>query len=118
MHKEGFLTLNRYKEKCFLVKPLMRSMHERGELTGAAAMLMSPLPEEELYDTEDDPHEINNLAGDPAYEAQLTEMRQALEAWIIETNDLGRIMEPDSVVAPFIEEMNAWFGTPSWAESE
>ena len=116
--KDGFPTLNRYKEKCFLVKPLMRSMHERGELTGAAAALMSPLPEEELYDTEADPHEINNLAGDPAYEAQLTEMRQALEAWIIETNDLGRIMEPDSVVAPFIEEMDAWFGTPSWAESE
>lgn len=116
--KDGFPTLNRYKEKCFLVKPLMRSMHEQGELTGAAAMLMSPLPEEELYDTEADPHEINNLSGDPAYEAQLTEMRQALEAWIIETNDLGRIMEPDSIVAPFIGEMDAWFGTPSWAESE
>ena len=116
--KDGFPTLNRYKEKCFLVKPLMRSMHGQGELTGAAAMLMSPLPEEELYDTEADPHEINNLSGDPAYEAQLTEMRQALEAWIIETNDLGRIMEPDSIVAPFIEEMDAWFGTPSWAESE
>ncbi len=116
--KDGFSTLNRYKEKCFLVKPLMRSMHERGELTGAAAMLMSALPEEELYDTEADPHEINNLAGDPAYEAQLTEMREALEAWIIETNDLGRIMEPDSIVAPFIDEMDAWFGTPSWAESE
>ncbi|MCY3614610.1 MAG: sulfatase [Bacteroidota bacterium] len=116
--KDGFLTLNRYKEKCFLVKPLMRSMHERGELTGTAAMLMFPLPDEELYDTEADPHEINNLAGDPAYEAQLTEMRQALEAWIVETNDLGRFMEPDSVVAPFIEEMDAWFGTPSWAESK
>ena len=116
--KDGFPTLNRYKEKCFLVKPLMRSMHDRGELTGASAALMSPLPEEELYDTEADPHEINNLAGDPAYEVQLTEMRQALEAWIIETNDLGRIMEPDSVVAPFIEEMDAWFGTPSWAKSE
>ena len=116
--KDGFLTLNRYKEKCFLVKPLMRSMHERGELTGAAAMLMSPIPDEELYDTEVDPHEINNLAGDPAYEVQLTGMRQALEAWIDETNDLGRIMEPDSVVAPFIEEMDAWFGTPSWAESK
>ncbi len=45
-------------------------------------------------------------------------MRQALEAWIIETNDLGQIMEPDSIVAPFIEEMDAWFGTPSWAKSE
>lgn len=116
--KDGFPTLNRYKEKCFLVKPLMRSMHERGELTGAAAMLMSPLPDEELYDTEADPHEINNLANDPAYESRLTEMRQALEAWIIDTNDLGRIMEPDSVVAPFVEEMDAWFGTPGWAESE
>ncbi len=54
------------KEKCFLVKPLMRSMHERGELTGAAAALMNPLPEEEFYDTEADPHEMSNLATDPA----------------------------------------------------
>ncbi len=44
----------------------MRSLHERGEFTGAAAALMNPLPEEELYDTEADPHEMSNLATDPA----------------------------------------------------
>ena len=58
----GFLTLNRYKEKCFLVKPLMRKLHKEGKLTGAAANLMKPFPKEMLFDTQADPHEINNLA--------------------------------------------------------
>ena len=62
MQEQGFTSLNRYKEKCFPVKPLMRKLHAQGKLTGPAAELMEPLPYEQLYDTEIDPHEINNLA--------------------------------------------------------
>ena len=32
----GFETLNRYKEKCFLVKPLMRKLKAEGKLSGPA----------------------------------------------------------------------------------
>ena len=35
---------------------------------------------EELYHTVDDPHEWNNLAGDPSQSAQLTSFRQQLAA--------------------------------------
>jgi hypothetical protein len=28
MPEQGFASLNRYKEKCFAVKPLMREMHD------------------------------------------------------------------------------------------
>jgi len=111
---EGFPTLNRYKEKCFLVKPLMREMHAQGTLEGAAAELWAPFPEEQLYDTEADPHETINLAEDPEYAIVLSEMRAALDFWILETGDLGQFPEPDSIVAPFVTEMDAWFGTPSW----
>ena len=67
----GFSTLNRYKEKCFPVKPLMRRLHARGKLVGPAADLMKPLPAELLYDTQADPHEIRNLADsdEPAHRA-------------------------------------------------
>ncbi len=115
---EGFPTLNRYKEKCFLVKPLMREMHAQGTLEGAAAALWAPFPAEQLYDTEADPHEINDLASDSEYQMVLEEMRAALDTWMVETEDLGQFLEPDSIVSPFIQEMHDWFGTPGWHSAQ
>ena len=58
-----FTSLNRYKEKCFPVMPLMRRLNAEGKLNPVQAALMAPrLPEEELYDTEQDPHEIGEQA--------------------------------------------------------
>lgn len=118
--REGFATLNRYKEKCFIVKPLMREMYRRGELTGPAADLMKPLPYEQLYDTEADPHEVNNLVEsiDPKHQAVLDRMRAALDTWIADTGDRGIYSEPDYVVEPFEQEMHEWFGTPDWYTEE
>ena len=96
----------------------MRTLMEEGNLEGPPADLMQPRPEEELYDTVSDPHEINNLAGDPAYDEVLLAMRTALDTWMVETGDLGVWPEPDSIVAPFVDEMHNWFGTPAWAEVE
>jgi arylsulfatase A-like enzyme len=112
----GFPTLNRYKEKCFLVKPLMRRLDAEGKLTGPAAELMKPLPKEQLYDTASDPDEIRNLAdsSDPRHRGALLRLRAALDTWITETGDLGKWPEPPEVVAPFEKEMHDWFGTPAW----
>ncbi len=112
--ERGFTSLNRYKEKCFLVKPLMRKLHQQGKLTGPALELMQPLPREQLFDTQADPHEIRNLANDPKHAATLQRMRAALDVWMTETNDRGEIPEPRSIVAPFEKEMHDWFGTPDW----
>lgn len=115
----GFLTLNRYKEKCFLVKPLMRELHAQRQLTGPALDLMRPFPREQLYDTETDPHEVENLAnsGDPAHREALTRLRAALDTWTVETGDRGRWPEPREVIEPFEQEMHDWFGTPGWYEA-
>ena len=116
----GFQTLNRYKEKCCLVKPLMRKLHAQGKLTGPAADLMKPLPKEQLYDTTADPHEIRNLADSDNAEHReaLIRLRAALDTWLVETGDLGQWPEPPEVVAPFTKEMHDWFGTPEWYSSE
>ena len=67
-----------------------------GELEGAQRHFMAGTkPEEELYDTETDPHEVVNLAGDPAHADRLAQMRTALEGWIVATRDLGEIPETD-----------------------
>ncbi|MBL9115556.1 MAG: sulfatase [Verrucomicrobiaceae bacterium] len=114
-----FASLNRYKEKCFLIMPLMRELHTQGSLRGPAPELMQRSgPCEELYDTQADPHEINNLirSGQVDHQQALHRLRGALDAWMIETGDRGSTPEPAAVIAPFAREMHEWFGTPKWAE--
>lgn len=115
--EQSFSSLNRYKEKCFLVKPLMRQLKAEGKLSGAPAELMQTLlPKEQLFDTQADPHEIHNLAesDNPEHKAALLRLRTALDVWIVETGDRGQVLEPETVVAPFVKEMHDWFGTPAW----
>jgi len=110
-------SLNRYKEKCFLIMQLMRRMHAAGELTGSALALMAErAPDEELYDVQTDPHQIDNLADSPQTEHReaLVRLRAVLDAWIVETGDRGHIPEPPEIVAPFTQKMHDWFGTPAW----
>lgn len=48
---------------------------------------------EQLYDSENDPEMVRNLADDPAYAEVLKEMRQRLHDWMIESRDLALIEE-------------------------
>ncbi len=116
MPDQGFASLNRYKEKCFLVLPLMRRLNAEGKLTGPAAELMKPLPREQLFDTQADPHETRNLIDStkPADREALSRLRAALEVWITETGDLGGRPEPREQLEAIEKEMHDWFGTPAW----
>lgn len=80
---------NRYKDGKDILMAL-RAAHAAGTLDATQATLFEPTrPAEELYDLEQDPHELNNLATDPAYREQLLAFRGRLDAWIVETNDHG-----------------------------
>lgn len=72
---------------------LCREMHQRGELNPAQALMWGPRMPEELYDLETDPHEIHNLAEDPAHAQALEKHRAILAAWIKETGDKGQYPE-------------------------
>ena len=92
-------------------------MMKNGELSGPPADLMSDtVAPEQLFDTVNDPHEINNLADskEPEHVEALIRMRAALDTWMVETQDQGVFPEPDEIVAPFEIEMHDWFGTPEW----
>jgi uncharacterized sulfatase len=79
-----------------------KRLGDEGKLSGAPALFMAPTkPPEELYDSESDPHEVRNLAGDPAHAGVLARMRGELRRWMLEIRDLGFLPESD---------MNARFG--------
>lgn len=116
-----FASLNRYKEKCFPIMGVMRTLDAEGRLSGPPLDLMRRAgPCEELYDTAADPHEVVNLIDATAPEPReaLARLRAALDTWIVETGDRGEFPEPPEVVAPFAGEMHRWFGTPEWARQK
>jgi uncharacterized sulfatase len=49
---------------------------------------------EELYDTQADPHQLRNLATEPAHRGTLERLRGALRAWMIASRDAGLLTEP------------------------
>jgi N-sulfoglucosamine sulfohydrolase len=84
-----------YGEKTPTLKELRR-LHADGKLTGSQLLFFRPTkPEEELYDTQTDPHEINDLAKSPEHQEVLARMRKALDDWQKETGDLGMIPEAE-----------------------
>lgn len=50
---------------------------------------------EELYDTENDPYEVNNLANDPKYQDVLKRMRKENYNWMAQIKDVGLIPESE-----------------------
>jgi N-sulfoglucosamine sulfohydrolase len=65
----------------------------KGELTEVQAAFWKPKVTEELYDVEADPHNVNNLAGEAAYQQVLLRMREANRKWILAQKDVGFIPE-------------------------
>jgi arylsulfatase A-like enzyme len=84
---------------------VLTQLYREGKLTPAQAILVAPQrPPEELYDLQNDPHELTNLADSPAHKAVLAEMRSKLETWIRETKDLGEIPEDPTIIEGVIDD--------------
>lgn len=84
------------RAKYFEVSAIVRSLRadfSAGRLTPAQAAMMLPEPTEVLYDLEQDPWEMHNLAGDPAHAERLSRMRVALREHIISSGDVGLLPE-------------------------
>ncbi len=71
--------------------------YKAGECNETQSIFWNTKPSEELYDTENDPWEVNNLAGDPAYREVLERMRGATRDWMIEIKDTGFIPEAELI---------------------
>lgn len=76
--------------------PSMRSWEDeylKGNCNEIQSRFFRTKPVEELYDTEKDPWEVNNLADDPAYRVVLLRMRNENSRWMKQTIDAGFIPE-------------------------
>lgn len=81
------------------ILPQLRTMFTNGELNPVQAQFFQPQkPEIQLFDLENDPWEINNLAGDTAHSDMVDSLMKKLAEWEREENDLGRIPEDPSVL--------------------
>ncbi|MCX4834824.1 sulfatase-like hydrolase/transferase [Streptomyces sp. NBC_01016] len=67
--------------------------HLDGTLNPAQERFWGTKPAEELYDLHTDPHEIHNLADDPAHGHTLDRLSRALDEHIVDVHDNGFIPE-------------------------
>lgn len=66
-----------------------RKLNQTGNLNSIQSAFFRPKPAEQLFDVLADPHEVNNVAGDPANLAKLLEMRAGLAAKVKALPDLS-----------------------------
>jgi arylsulfatase A-like enzyme len=103
---QPYTQFNAYKKLQYPVLTLMQLLHRQGKLTPEQARFMAPTrPPQELYDLEQDPFELHNLADDPDHKGVLKEHSRKLDEWIKATKDQGKKPEDPNVVAYWQDDM-------------
>ena len=76
----------------------MRLLFKRGDLNeNQEIWFRSPQEKEELYDLENDPYELNNLAGNKNQQDTMKHYSELLDRWINSTGDLGEFQEDELI---------------------
>ncbi|WP_319592480.1 sulfatase-like hydrolase/transferase [uncultured Draconibacterium sp.] len=76
----------------------MRKQYKAGNCNAEQAKLWNKKPLEELYDLQNDPQELNNLAADKKYASVKSKLKNDLHNWMIESKDLGLLPEPEYMI--------------------
>jgi len=86
-----------YRNQSAIMQEWFRLQAERA-LTGSSALWMrTHRPAEELFDTASDPHQVRNLADEPAHRQTLETMRNAVTEWMTRIGDQGLVNEPEMI---------------------
>ena len=104
---------NNYRYRCLAYKQ-WRDMFKAGELNEIQSQFFLPREPEALYNLEDDPYETRNLAGDPAYQESLRDMRILLDNWVKGMPDLS--FYPENILRSFAFDNPLAFGQKHQAE--
>lgn len=94
MPERPYAQFNEYIKNSYPTLTVLQQLHQQGKLDEVQARwLAGRKPEWELYDLQEDPHEVNNLAGQAKHARTQARLAKLLEAWIRETNDRGQQAE-------------------------
>ncbi len=70
-----------------LVKDVLLAHQQDPAFAKFTALIFGKRPAEELYDLAKDPHQLTNVATQPAYAAALAQLRTRVETWMRDTGD-------------------------------
>ena len=91
----GYYLPVKYREQMGIMQELL-TLRDEGSLNEVQMQWFRPgKPLEELFDTVTDPHEIHNLASDPAYVEKLVELRREHDRWVEAIDDKGLVPEAE-----------------------
>ena len=74
---------------------IWKQLYDEGKLAPPQTFFWETKPPEELYDLQADPDEVRNLAGSPAHQAVLEQMRAAVREQALRVRDLGFLPEAE-----------------------
>ena len=89
----------KYREQMPIMQEML-SLRDNNQLTENQALWFRDEKDPiELFDTENDPHELNNLAGNSKYVDKITELSDEMDRWMVEIEDQGLIPEQELVLS-------------------
>ena len=95
--EQGYYLAVTYREQMASMQELLR-LRDAGQLDSIQSQWFRPSkPAEELFDTQADPHELQNVADNPEHADRISAMRQELDMWMAATGDPGTMPEMDFV---------------------
>ena len=108
---DGLMNIYRYKALAYVQ---WRQLFDDGKLSDAQRQFFEPKAPEQLFDCESDPHQINNLAEDPAHQDTLVELRGRLRDRLKQMPDLS--FYPESYLMANAMEDPTGFGKSRQSE--
>ncbi|MDX1639201.1 MAG: sulfatase [Balneolaceae bacterium] len=90
-----------YRRAYHPIYHVLNILHEKGELNADQQLLVESLPEEELYNLNEDPYELNNLVDDPEYSEELNRLRNELDSWMESVQDKGMNEDSEAIIKAF-----------------
>ncbi|MDH5367278.1 MAG: sulfatase-like hydrolase/transferase [Cyclobacteriaceae bacterium] len=95
--EQGYYLPVVYRERIPTMQELLR-LRDEGKLNEYQAQWFREKKEkEELYDCLNDPHELNNLAADPANAQKIEELRKEMDRWINAIGDYPNLPERELI---------------------